>query len=167
AEAESNLLSVCAKDSPRISHLFFADDSLVFTRATIQDAEILHRILSWYERASSQKINLEKSVITLSLNTDISTTQAILQILGLTSVQSHDRYLGLPSVVSRNKRKTFEYILERIRKRVQSWRRGLFSSGGREILIKAVLQSIPTYVMSIFKLPYGLCKEIRSLFLNF
>ena len=30
-------------------------------------------------------------------------------------------------------------------------------------MIKAVVQSIPTYFMSVFKLPVGLCKDIEAM----
>ncbi|KAK9668774.1 hypothetical protein RND81_13G086000 [Saponaria officinalis] len=39
----------------------------------------------------------------------------------------------------------------------------LLSKEGREILIKAVAQSIPTYVMSVFKIPTTFCDELRKL----
>jgi hypothetical protein len=43
----------------------------------------------------------------------------------------------------------------------------LLSAGGKEILIKAVAQAIPTYSMSCFKLPRGLCEAINSLLRDF
>ena len=43
----------------------------------------------------------------------------------------------------------------------------MLSQAGREILIKAVVQAIPTYTMSCFKLPVGLCTEIESLIRKF
>ena len=43
----------------------------------------------------------------------------------------------------------------------------MLGGGGCEILIKVDLQSIPTYIMSLFKLPISLCDELKSLFLNF
>lgn len=38
---------------------------------------------------------------------------------------------------------------------------------GREILLKAVVQVIPNFVMSCFKLPIGLCDEIEALIRKF
>ncbi|KAK3225712.1 hypothetical protein Dsin_005574 [Dipteronia sinensis] len=67
-----------------------------------------------------------------------------------------DKYLGLPTLVGRNKLLTFNEIKERVWKKVCSWKGDLFSFGGKEVLIKAVAQAIPTYTMSIFQLPKGI-----------
>lgn len=37
------------------------------------------------------------------------------------------------------------------------------SQARKEIFLKAVIQAIPTYGMSIFQLPIGLCKEINGM----
>jgi hypothetical protein len=52
-------------------------------------------------------------------------------------------------------------------KRLQDWKLKFLSQAGKEILLKAVVQAIPTYCMSIFLLPKVLCKEINSLMKNF
>ena len=46
-------------------------------------------------------------------------------------------------------------------KRLQGWKDKLLSQAGREILIKSVIQAIPTYTMSYFKLLKGLIKELK------
>ena len=46
-----NRVAAFAND-PRISHLFFADDSLVFGRATMNEAREIQRILKVYEASS-------------------------------------------------------------------------------------------------------------------
>ncbi|KAK3199433.1 hypothetical protein Dsin_022848 [Dipteronia sinensis] len=88
-------------------------------------------------------------------------------VLGIDDRNSHDRYLWLPTLVGRNKRMTFNEIRERVWKRVGSWKGNMFSQGGKEILIKAVAQAIPTYTMSIFQLLKGLCNELGSIISKF
>lgn len=43
------------------------------------------------------------------------------------------------------------------------WKEKFISKAGREILIKTVAQAIPTYAMSILKLPKSTCDNINSL----
>ena len=50
---------------------------------------------------------------------------------------------------------------------MQGWKEKLLSQVGKEIMIKAVVQSIPTYSMSVFKLPMGLCKDIEAMICKF
>uniref|UniRef100_A0A2N9FK76 Reverse transcriptase domain-containing protein n=1 Tax=Fagus sylvatica TaxID=28930 RepID=A0A2N9FK76_FAGSY len=49
----------------------------------------------------------------------------------------------------------------------EGWKEKLLSQAGREVLIKAVIQAIPTYAMSCFKFPKGLCSEISSMATRF
>ncbi|KAL5549925.1 hypothetical protein UlMin_000101 [Ulmus minor] len=87
--------------------------------------------------------------------------------LNLNTALSHDRYLGLPTFVGRNKRRTFAGLIERVWQKTNSWNNSFFSAGGKEILIKAVAQAIPTYLMSIFKIPSTLCRELGSIVARF
>ena len=45
---------------------------------------------------------------------------------------------------------------------LQGWEEKLLSHARREILIKAMVQAIPTYTMSCFKLSLGLCSNLES-----
>ena len=51
------------KRGPKISHLFFANDSLLFCKASLTDLQAIQDILSLYEQASGQKLNREKTTI--------------------------------------------------------------------------------------------------------
>lgn len=55
---------------------------------------------------------MDKSAITFSPNVAAHDKASIFRIVGLTNVASHDKNLGLPTVVGLNKRRTFEGIKE-------------------------------------------------------
>jgi hypothetical protein len=59
--------------------------------------------------------------------------------------------------------KEFEYLKEKVWRRIQGWKERLLSKAGKKILIKAVAQAIPTYAMSCFDLTKKLCDEISSM----
>ena len=46
---------------------------------------------------------------------------------------------------------------------MKGWNEKLLSQAGKEIMIKAVIQSIPAYSMSVFRLPTSLCKDIEAI----
>ncbi|KAK9112464.1 hypothetical protein Scep_019983 [Stephania cephalantha] len=69
SEAENaGMLHGCKviRGAPPISHLLFADDSLFFFRASLEEAQCMKSLLNKYERASGQAINLSKSAMFLS-----------------------------------------------------------------------------------------------------
>jgi hypothetical protein len=78
-------------------------------------------------------------------------------------VATSERYLGLMVSVGKSRKNTFEYIKKKIWSRIQGWQEKLLSKAGKEILIKAVAQSIPTYAMSCFDLTKGLCEELNMI----
>lgn len=86
----------------------------------------------------------------------------ITNILGVPVVEKLDKYLGMPSVVGKSKQQIFSVIRERVWKRINGWGEKTLSMAGREVLIKAVLQAIPTYIMSCFSLPGYLIESIEA-----
>ncbi|XP_030950126.1 uncharacterized protein LOC115974041 [Quercus lobata] len=90
-----------------------------------------------------------------------------LDILGPMQDSRHSKYLGLPSIIDKSKMDVFAEIKERVARKLSGWKEKILSIGGREILIKAVAQVIPTYTMSCFQLPKGLCDEIESMMKGF
>ena len=79
----------------------------------------------------------------------------------------HTKYLGLPSLIGRSKKQVFEILKERVGKKLAGWKGKLLSMGGKEILIKAGALDIPTYTMSCFLLPQGLCDDMERMMKNF
>ncbi|KAL0011163.1 hypothetical protein SO802_006271 [Lithocarpus litseifolius] len=168
AESEGRIkgVSIC-RGAPQITNLMFADDSLLFCQATRAEGETITEILQTYERASGQRINLEKSSAYFSSNTSDRQKGQILDVLGVKEVDRFETYLGLPTLIGRAKYHTFSFLKDRIWKKLQGWKGMLLSKAGKEILIKVVAQSMPTYSMSVFQLPKKLCDELDALCAKF
>lgn len=128
---------------------------------------VIQSILHLYEQASGQNINRGDTNVFFSSNTLAQTQEVIITFLGVLAIQRYEQYLGFPSLVGHVKKKSFRIIKEKIWKKLKRWKEKLLSKVGCEILIKTVIQAIPTYTMSCFKLPKGLTKDIESLIIKF
>ena len=159
-------ISLC-RNGPRLTHLFFADDSLLFCRTSIQECIHIQTILSEYEAASGQKLNRDKTTLFFSKATSPSTQENIINLLGVPEVKQYEKYLGLSSFMGRGKKASFSFIKERVWSKLKGWKEKLLSQAGREVLIKAVIQALPTFAMSCFKLPSTLCHEIEVMVRKF
>jgi hypothetical protein len=127
----------------------------------------LKEVLTKYEEASGQAINLQKSEIFFSKNTAENVKTSIKNVFQVTEGMGSGKYLGLPSIVGRKKKAIFGYLRDRVWKRIQQWSGKHLSKAGREVLIKSVAQSIPTYCMSTFLLPTTLGDEIQRMLNSF
>jgi len=115
AEQEGRLAGVkVCHQAPSVSHLLFADDSLIMIRATEGDANQLQDILDLYENCSGQMINKSKSVVLFSKNTGAEKRSEVCTRLQITKETMNAKYLGLPAQGSKSKAGTFAYIKDRI-----------------------------------------------------
>ena len=120
-----------------------------------------------YELCLGQQINKAKTTIFFSHSTSEEQRMKIKNTLGVEEIRSYETYLGLPSLVGKNKKASFNYIKEQVWRKLQGWEKQLLSQAGRKILIKAMVQTIPTYTMNCFKLSIGLCNKLEGLIQKF
>ncbi len=116
----------------------FADDCMLFFRASTDECQVVLNILTQYEEASGQKLNSEKTSIFYSSNTPHDTRMAIGNLMEAPNSNSIERYLGLPPFLGRSKVKAFEDLPAKVWKKLQGWKEKLLSQVGKESLIKAV-----------------------------
>ena len=110
-----------------------------------------------------RKLTRKKQLFFFNKATLLATKNIIMSLLGMQEIKFYEKYLGLPSLVGRGKRASFNYIKERVWRKLQGWEGKLLSQVGREVLIKSIIQAIPTFAMGYFKLPIGLCHEIEAM----
>jgi hypothetical protein len=132
-------------------------------KADAANSQKLQSILELYEACSGQKVNKDKSSIMFSRNVPTHLREELKQRLQLSMEARTKKYLGLPIYIGRSKQNSFENLKEKIWKRIQGWREKLLSMAGKEILIKAVAQAIPTYAMACFDLTKRFCDQVRAM----
>lgn len=157
---------VC-RAAPPVSHLLFADDCLLLCKASLAECQTLKGILDSYELISGQAINYAKSGVFFSNNVNTELRLQLSTVLGVHNSQNTGRYLGLPSLVGRKKREIFQYVKDRLWKKLQAWKEKKLSKAGKEILIKAVAQAVPSYCMTLFLLPSTLIDELQAMMNSF
>lgn len=70
-------------------------------------------------------------------------------------------YLGLPNMMQRSKVATLGYLKDQVRRKALSWDGKFINKGGKEVLVKAILQALPVYAMSVFLLPIEIIKDFE------
>jgi hypothetical protein len=156
-----------ARNCPAISHLLFADDLLIFGKATLSEASCINRCINKYTAWSGQAINPGKSSVHFSKNTRSNFVNSVLSVFPFSHNPSRSIYLGLPILFGNAKMAAFQSIIDRIQLKLEGWRAKTLSQAGRAVLLKTVASSIPSYAMSTFMLPQSFNLKLDRMFKNF
>jgi len=144
-----------------ISHLLFADDTLVFCGASPEHLLYLRMLLLSFEAVSGLKINLDKSVLVPVGFVDNMDDLAGILGCGVSSLPL--KYLGLPLGAPFKNKSSWDEVVGKIERRLASWKRLYLSKGGRVTLIKSTLSNLPTYFLSLFPIPSSVANRIEKL----
>lgn len=83
--------------------------------------------------------------------------------MGFNHTEDLGKYLGVPIFHKRVGLNTFNYVIEKVKQRLSTWKSKTLSFAGRVTLAKSVVQANPTYVMQSSVLPRGTCDEVDKL----
>jgi hypothetical protein len=147
--------------------LLFADDSLLFFEASVDQAVVVKSILDKYEQSTGQLVSLGKCSVLYGDQCSLETQAQLKQILKYDTTCFEEKYLGLPVPEGRMKSGKFKPTKEKFSKHASDWSEKYMSSGAKEVLIKSVLQSISTYAMGVFKFPAGSIEDLSHIIRNF
>ena len=149
-----------------VSHLQFADDTLILGEKSWTNIRAMRGFLLLFEALSGLKVNFSKSqLVGVNVPSSWLSEAALVLICKVGSLPFV--YLGLPIGGNARRLAFWEPVLNHIKSRLSAWNCNHLSLGGRLILLKFVLSSLPVYALSFFKAPSGLVSSIESILIFF
>ena len=149
------------------SHLFFADDLVLFAHANPKNCLAIREVLNDFCAKSGQTISVAKSRVYFSPNVDSEQREALTNSLGFTPTSNLGKYLGFPLKHPGNCRQDFSFVLDRVKKKLAGWKANLLSMAGRMVLIQSSSSTIPNYVMQCNLLPSKILDGLDRVNRNF
>ena len=147
--------------SMMVSHLLFADNTLIFCDADPNQLVTLREILTRIEEVLGLRINLGKSELVLVF--EVHNLDVLVGLLGCRHSSLPLKYLRLPLGAKFKELSIWNPILEKMEQRLAGWKRLYLSKGGKVTLLKNTLSSLPTYFLSILPIPGKIANRMEKL----
>lgn len=144
-----------------ITHLQFADDTIIFLEDTWHSVKGIKIVLTIFEILSGLKINYTKSYL-YAPNSLTNTVQSWATWLNCNVGTIPFNHLGSPIGVSCRRKQFWRPLTKKVSTRLGRWKCNTLSKPGRLVLISAVLNALPAYMMSLYKMPKGIAEEIEK-----
>ena len=144
-----------------ISNLLFADDTLIFCDADLDQIGYLKCTLFCFEAVSGLKVNLGKSEMVLI--GDVPNIQELAAMLDCRISALPMNYLGLPLGARYKSKALWDPVLEKMGRKLAGWKKLYLSKGARLTLIKSTISSLPVYFLSLFPIPASVNRRIEKL----
>ncbi|XP_059649996.1 uncharacterized protein LOC132295721 [Cornus florida] len=144
-----------------VSHLMFADDTLVLCNANVSQLRYLRCVLIWFQVVSALKVNVGKSILVPV--GEVPEIEFFADILGCRTGSFPISYLGMPLGAPSRCVGVWDPVVDRFEKRLAGWKKQYLSKGGRVTLITSTLSCLPTYFISVFQIPSSAAERIERL----
>ncbi|KAG8365371.1 hypothetical protein BUALT_Bualt18G0097700 [Buddleja alternifolia] len=151
------------RGGPKLSHLFFADDFILFLRATVSNATKIRQVLNRFSGALGLQINLGKSKVFFSRNLCNNCQRRLASNLGLGRTNDLGKYLGVPIHHGRVTPALYRPLIEKVQSRLSNWKARLLSMPALATLIQSVTSAMPSHVMHTAWLPTGVFKQLDKM----
>ena len=155
------------KDGPKISHLFFAYDVMLFAKAKPSQAHFIANLLKSFCSFSGLKISLEKSRAYVSKGVCRGTKESLESITEIKFTDRLEKYLGFKLRYGQTKKDDFLETYDRVATKLASWKGKLLNKPGRVTMVNAVITSLPSYDMQIQWFPQYVCHTLDKTVRNF
>jgi hypothetical protein len=94
----------------------------MFCRANKNEINQVNTIIRTYQNASGQLVNMNKSEILFSKHVQREVKESIQHIIPMQRVEHFSKYLGMPTYIGRSKNQAFQFIQDKIWKKLKGWK---------------------------------------------
>lgn len=155
------------RNGPQISHLFFADDLVLFCEASQEQMAEVKRVMTRFCAVSGHNVNMQKTRAFVSKRVHANRAMEPCRSLGISIAADLGKYLGVPLLHKRVTKVTFSPLVQNVQRKLAGWKGRFLSMAGRTALIRSMLMAIPYYQMQTLLLPKGVLGEIEQVCRNF
>lgn len=152
---------VLGRGGPPLYHIFFIDDLVLFGEIDLKTAESMRSILDDFCLHSGHKVSLGKSRLCFSNNTIENVMENVRYLLGFQQPLDLGMYLGVPLLHTRAITTRFQFIVDKVQRKLNGYNARLLSLAERITLAKPVLLTILGYFMQAAMIPVGVCNKIE------
>ncbi|XP_020982282.1 uncharacterized protein LOC107496648 [Arachis duranensis] len=150
------------RDNIELSHLQFADDTILFCPPEEETIQNYKRLLRSFELMSGLSINYEKSNF-IPVNCEQRWARKMCLLLGCKEASLLVRYLGISLGANPRLVKTWKPVIDKVEEKLSLWKAETLNKAGKLVLIKSVFNSLPIYYLSLYKIPKAVAEELISL----
>ncbi|PKU65360.1 Putative ribonuclease H protein [Dendrobium catenatum] len=147
---------------PRITHLLYADDVLLFSHVSISLAKSLKKIVEDFCNWTGQRINVNKSQILFGRAVGYTIKKKVTRFLGYKNVKEMS-YLGIKLSLRRLKLADFQNMLSNVMDKLNAWGKKTLSFGGKITLISSSLLTMANFLVTHSLIPKKLLYEVEKL----
>ncbi|PKU73954.1 putative mitochondrial protein [Dendrobium catenatum] len=155
-----------ASRGPRITHLLYVEDVLIFSQANYGMARQMLKIMEEFGKWTGLKVNANKSQILFGKSVRKTCKKKHTRILGFKALNEW-KYLGIKMSISKLKAADYQDLLAQVLEKLNVWGRRNISLGGRIMLLKSSLLNLPNFVITHSMVPKIILQEIERLCRNF
>lgn len=154
-------------NGPRLSHLFFADDLILFAEASSDQIGVIQSVLDLFCNFLGEKVNKEKTNLFCSSNVHPNVASALSNESGFPITYDLGKYLGILLHHKRVDKRNFRFIEDKLCRCLNKWKANFLSLAGRITLTKPVLNTIPFYYIQTNMLLNTVCENIDKISRDF
>jgi len=156
-----------SRDAPLVNHLLFADDVVFFTSIQSHQRQTMYRIIQEFCSRLGEVISMAKSYMITSPNTKEEHRHMLHDVFNMKTASSFGTYLRVPATFQKSKGNDFNYLIEKVQKKLQGWKTKLLPSAGWWLLINNIVAALFQHTLLVYQVPIGILQKFKSLIMNF